>query len=298
MQQVVFDNGCIYYEFKQVMAFSWPEVSFRSIGDLLLISVVAFLLGYFLHKQRRLTQAEREERKRTANILKQEHIRRLNAERESRSLGQRLLTAHEMERARLARELHDDITQRLARLAIDAAQLERSASATTGASNARVMREELVRLSTDVHSLAYRLHPSILEDIGLVEALRAECDHFSRDESLQVGLKVREIPSDPPREAAFALFRIAQEALGNVARHARAFDVTVSLARLDGGLQLVVQDDGVGFDPAQARKRPSLGHACMKERVTLVEGELDIESAPGQGTTIVAWVPLNKLSAS
>jgi len=88
------------------------------------------------------------------------------------------------------------------------------------------------------------------------------------------------------------VFRVAQEALRNAARHAHARTVAVSLRGLDGGVQLAVQDDGCGFDPARQRNRPSLGLASMRERVHLLGGELDVESAPGHGTTIVAWVPL------
>jgi len=97
-----------------------------------------------------------------------------------------------------------------------------------------------------------------------------------------------------PRDTALCLFRVAQEALRNVARHARARRVEVSLRGLDGGLQLAVQDDGAGFDPARGRERPSLGLASMRERVHLLGGELEIESAPGRGTSIRAWVPLEE----
>jgi signal transduction histidine kinase len=152
----------------------------------------------------------------------------------------------------------------------------------------------LVRLSEDVHALSYQLHPSVLEDLGLVAALKAEGEHFTRRESIPVEVKVREIPEPVPRSAALCLFRVAQEALRNVARHARARTVEVSLHGLEGGLQLAVRDDGCGFDPAAQRDRPSLGLASMRERVHLLDGELDIDSAPGHGTTILAWVPLNK----
>ncbi len=131
-------------------------------------------------------------------------------------------------------------------------------------------------------------------NLGLVEALRAECDRFSRRESIPVNVKSREVPREIPREVALCLFRIGQESLRNVARHAHAHAVEVSLAGMDGGLQLSVHDDGIGFNPAQIREHASLGLASMKERVDLVDGELDIESEPGHGTTIVAWVPLKE----
>jgi signal transduction histidine kinase len=110
------------------------------------------------------------------------------------------------------------------------------------------MREELVRLSEDVHALSYRLHSSVLDDLGLVEALRAECDRVARREPMRVNLEARDVPHKLPREAALCLFRVAQETLRNVARHANARTADVSLAVEDAGLRLAVRDDGVGFD--------------------------------------------------
>jgi PAS domain S-box-containing protein len=214
-----------------------------------------------------------------------------------RDLSGRLISAQEEERARLARELHDDITQRLARLAIDVGRCELGTAGIPPAETAREVREGLVRLSEDVHALAYRLHPAVLEDLGLAEALKAEGERFAGRQSIPVHVKLQRIPEPVPREAALCVFRIAQEALRNAARHAQARAVELSLREVDGGLQLAVQDDGCGFDPALERDRPSLGLASMRERVHLLGGELDIDSAPRRGTTIVAWVPLKKGSA-
>lgn len=227
-----------------------------------------------------------------AGLLIQRRRRRL-AEREAESLAGRLITAHEDERRRLARDLHDDLTQRLARLAIDAGKIERGTPASNPDESARSMREELVRLSEDVHSLSYRLHPSLLDDLGLVEALNAECEGFSRRESIPVEFKPRDVPRDVRPETALCLFRVAQESLRNVARHAGANAVEVSLRKVDGGIEMAVRDNGTGFDSAQDRGRHSLGLASMKERVRLLGGELDIDSAPGRGTTVFAWVALH-----
>jgi len=210
-----------------------------------------------------------------------------------RDLSRRLIRAHEEERARLARELHDDLTQRLARLAIDLGRFDPRAGATSAAETIRAVRDGLARLSEDIHALAYRLHPTVLEDLGLTDALRAECGRFARQESLAVDVKLHEVPEDIPNDTALCLFRVAQESLRNVARHARARTVDVSLRALDGGLQLAVRDDGIGFDPVGQRARARLGVASMRERVHLVAGELDIDSAPGRGTTVAAWVPLH-----
>jgi len=217
-----------------------------------------------------------------------------SAEEAIRNVSRQLILAQEDERARLARELHDDVTQRLARVAIDAGRIELTAPTGPTGEMMRHVREDLVRLSEDVHALSYRLHPSLLEDLGLADALQVECDRFSAVSSVSSTLEVRALPDSIPRGAAICLFRVAQEALRNVDRHAQARSVQVTLQGMDGGLQLAVRDDGVGFDPRDTHKRRSLGQASMRERIRLAAGEIDIDTAPGQGTTIVAWVPLKE----
>jgi signal transduction histidine kinase len=217
-------------------------------------------------------------------------IHRRAAEREVRTLSRRLLTAFEDERRRLGRELHDDVSQRLARLAIDAARLERKGPDPTSASDLGAMREEIVSLSGDIHALARRLHPTVLDDLGIVEALRAEAARFSRVESIPVDLRLAEPEGALPEEAALCLYRVAQESLRNVARHAHAQLVEVSLRANDGGCELEVRDDGTGFDP-DARRGAGLGLASMHERMRLVGGRLTVRSSPNRGTAVVAWVP-------
>jgi signal transduction histidine kinase len=151
---------------------------------------------------------------------------------------------------------------------------------------------ELVRLSEDVHALSYRLHPSILDDLGLAEALKAECEQVTRHQPVRVEVEVNQVPEGLPHDVSLCLFRVAQEALRNVARHAKASVATVTLALKDGGLLLAVSDNGIGFDVEATRSRPSLGCASMGERVRLLGGRLGIKSEVGQGTTISAWVPL------
>jgi len=216
---------------------------------------------------------------------------RKRIEEERRDLSRRLIRAHEEERALLARELHDDVTQRLAVLAIEAGRAELGAQDGSQAQAMGSVREGLVRLSEDVHSLAYQLHPSVLEELGLVEALRAECERLGRQRRVDLSLELDPLSAVVGRDAALCLFRVAQEALNNVTRHAGARAASVTLKQMDGGLLLAVRDDGVGFDPASPGTRMSLGLASMRERVWLVNGTLDIESTPGRGTEIIAWVP-------
>ena len=212
----------------------------------------------------------------------------------ARELSGRLINAQEEERSRLARELHDDVTQRLAVLAIEAGRGEQILSSAAGGKAMHAIREGLIRLSEDVHALSSGLHPTMLEDLGLIETLKTECERFGRMASIPVDVKAQEVPDPLPHAVALCLYRIAQEALRNVGRHARASAVQVSLRCLDGGVQLAVRDNGAGFDPAQQRDRPSLGHASMRQRVYQLNGELEVESAPGQGTTVLAWVPLKE----
>jgi len=231
-------------------------------------------------------------------LVHRRRLRRANAERQlaeeaAHVLSGRLINAQEEERCRLSRELHDDVTQRLALLAIDAGRAEGALAKAAGGEAMRAMREGLVRLSEDVHALSYQLHPSILEDLGLSEALKSECKRFAELGSTRVKLQTDGVPESLPQDVALCLFRVAQEALRNIARHAHASQANVSLERLNGGLQLVVDDNGVGFDATRMRNGvPHLGHASMRQRLQLLGGKLHVNGSPGHGTIVSAWVPL------
>ena len=216
--------------------------------------------------------------------------RRRLAESEARHLSGRILTAHEDERCKLARELHDDLSPRLARLAIDAARLQPVTEGPDSGGGV-AMHEELSRLSQDVHGLAYRLHPTALEDLGLGDALRSECERVSKGNGLLVDQQIDALPAGIAPAVTVCLFRVAQEALRNIVRHSGAHSAHVSLAPKDGGLQLLVTDDGGGFEQRIGRSA-GLGIASMRERVREVGGKFSIRSEPGAGTTVQAWVPL------
>jgi signal transduction histidine kinase len=226
-----------------------------------------------------------------------EQQRRRRSEAAAHELSGRLISAQEEERARLARELHDDVTQRLAALALDAGREEHNLPNSAGGTAMRSMREGLARLSSDVHALSYRLHPSILRDLGLRSALISECEHFGQTSSVRIDLHADEVPEQVPPDVALCLFRIAQESLRNIARHASASRAGIRLLRLNDGLQLTVRDNGLGFDPNHHRARASLGLASMRQRVALLGGKLNIESEPLGGTTISAWVPIRQAPA-
>jgi signal transduction histidine kinase/ABC-type uncharacterized transport system substrate-binding protein len=219
---------------------------------------------------------------------------RRRGEDEARDLNGRLITAHEDERARLARALHDDVTQRLALLAIDAARKEKGLGDTVAGQAMRSIRYDLVQLSEDVHALSYALHPAILEDLGLREALKAECARFGAVEGIPTSFRATGDIDESSQALSLCLYRVAQEALRNVARHSGARSVEVQLRAVGSKLELAVEDNGVGFDPIRKQARPSLGLAGMRQRLSLVEGELLIDSAPGGGTSIVARAPLKR----
>jgi len=212
------------------------------------------------------------------------------AEEELHDLSRRLINAQEEERALLARELHDDVSQRLAVLAIDAGLAELAADGSQ-AEALRAIRMGLVSLSDDVHALAYQLHPSVLEELGLVEALRAECERRARQSHVEISMDLGRLSHSAEGDVALCLFRIAQEALNNVTRHAAAHSAGVALRPKGDGLLLEVTDDGVGFAPERLEKGAHLGIVGMRERARLARGSLDIESSPGHGTRVVAWVP-------
>jgi two-component system, NarL family, sensor kinase len=204
-----------------------------------------------------------------------------------RTLAARLLTAQEEERRRLAREMHDDWTQRLAILSFDVAELEKHVGDPAAAHPLlRSMRDRLVSLSEDVHALSRQLHPAILDDLGLAEALRSECAAFSRREGITVAYSVAGGTPTLPRAVALCVYRVVQEALRNLAKHAAVREARVTLATLGPELVLQVCDAGVGFEPRAQRTALGLGLASMEERVRLVRGTLAINSAPGRGTTV------------
>jgi signal transduction histidine kinase len=232
----------------------------------------------------------------TVALLRQ-RISRRRAEEEALTLSGRLIDAHEDERRWLARELHDDITQRLAGLAIDAAKLPGDDLSSSDIDARHSIRGGLAQLSEDIHDLSYRLHPSVLDDLGLVEALKAECDRVARSESVRVDVEADKLPSSLPREAALCLYRVAQEALRNIVRHAKASSAQLSLSLGGGGLRLAVRDNGRGYDPGSQPSGHSLGHASMRERLRLLGGQLEIETGPGRGTTVIAWVPIPEAPA-
>lgn len=233
------------------------------------------------------------DRKRAEDALrrKQEELERSQAELQA--LAGRLLTAQDDERRRISRELHDDVNQRLAMLTLDVeslqARLPRSPRET--AERLAAIRDRLVALSDDVHGLAYGLHPSVLDHLGLEAALRSHVADLRRHDSIRIDLRVGDDIEPLPVDLAACLYRVAQAALRNVVKHAHAGVVVVEVEAVDGGVRLSVADDGVGF-AAPTRSSEGLGIVGMQERVRLVGGRFVLTSRVGEGSRVTVWVPL------
>jgi tetratricopeptide (TPR) repeat protein len=199
-------------------------------------------------------------------------------------------------RRRIARELHDDYCQRLAALALELKAVRRQ----HGDGDARgsaldALGGRLVGLGEDLHGLSHDLHPAVLERLGLAEALRDHCAEIERRHGLPVRLSLRGAEGPFAPEVALGLYRIAQEALANAVRQARAKTARVALRVAVGAVRLTVADDGAGFDPEAARLAGGLGLASVEERARLLGGRCRIASAPGAGTAIEVSVPLHSL---
>jgi eukaryotic-like serine/threonine-protein kinase len=215
---------------------------------------------------------------------------------ELRQFAGRVVASEEEARRRIARELHDDICQRLAALALEVkAARQRLPGGDPPAAWGTALDAlggGLAALGEDLRRLSHDLHPAMLERLGLAEVLRDQCADFERRCGLPVKLSLRDAERPFPPEVALGLYRIAQEALANAARHARARTVHVTLMTAAGAAYLAVADDGAGFDPGEARQGRGLGLASVEERARMLGGRCRIASAPGAGAEIAVTVPL------
>jgi signal transduction histidine kinase len=208
----------------------------------------------------------------------------------SRDSVRRVVEAQELERARLARELHDETGQALTSILLGLKPLEQMADSEEARAAVASVRALVVSTLQDVRRLAVELRPSALDDFGLVPAVERLTETFREQSGLTVDLETQLGEERLAREAETTLYRVIQEALTNIVKHASAGRVSILLQRKDGAVLAVVEDDGSGFDPS-ATRADALGLAGMRERVALAGGRLQVESAPGSGTTLVAEVP-------
>jgi signal transduction histidine kinase len=201
-----------------------------------------------------------------------------------------LIEAQEKERSRIARDLHDDICQRLALLSMEIAAANCDSK---GSSFAKLegIRRHCSEIAADVQSLSHQLHSSALEYLGLTSAVRGFCKEIEKQHGVSIAFSDSHVPKPLPKDVSLCLFRVTQEGIHNAVKYSGSRQYLVNLTGTENNIQLVVQDRGAGFDFEQAKKQRGLGLVSMQERVNLVHGNLSIESTRGMETTIVAVVP-------
>jgi PAS domain S-box-containing protein len=216
------------------------------------------------------------------------------AEEALSSVSRRLIEAQEQERARIARELHDDLSQRMALLQVGIQQFEHSVTrlSSRAREQLRDLAETSAEVSSGIHDLSHQLHPSRLDILGLVTSLRGFCREFSERHKLAVLFVHHDIRQEIPKDVSLCLFRIVEEALQNVVKHSGAEDAKVELSGHDNQIDLCISDSGTGFRPESARVEAGIGLISMRERLRLVGGTLSVESEPSHGTRICVRVPL------
>lgn len=230
-------------------------------------------------------------RKQADEAMKANEAALRNSQKDLQKLAGRLISAQEEELRRLSRELHDDLTQRLAVLAIEAGKLELDLirmpekCPETVHTSAQI-KNQLIKVSEDVHTISRQLHPTILDDLGLVRAIESECSAVMRRHPVEIVFRTENVPDKISNDIGLCLYRVVQEGLRNIAAHSGSKNCEIFLRCDDHSLCLTVSDDGIGFDPLEVRKMPGLGLSSMRERVQLIQGDFSITSQPGKGTLI------------
>lgn len=209
-----------------------------------------------------------------------------------RALPAQILRAQEEERRRIARELHDEAAQSMTSLLVRLRLLEQAKAPEVAQQRVAELRELTTRALDDVRRIAVELRPSVLDDLGLVDALHAHVDALNRAGGMRVELTAEGLDGRLPTDLELAFYRVAQEALTNVRRHAQASRACVRLRRVGAQVVLEVEDDGAGFDPRRPVGADSLGLAGMRERMALIGGDVHVDSALGRGTRVTATADL------
>jgi signal transduction histidine kinase len=262
----------------------WDLYRWRIIGGVVLSVVEALLIVALL--------LERMSRRRAEGVLR-------SSQGELWALTGRLLQAQETERRRIARELHDDLNQSLALLAVELDLLAQSPPGTGAPLEVRVqgLSGRVKQMSSTVHDLSHQLHPTKLEQLGLVAALRGLCGELGPAHGLSIDFAAEGVPTSIPGDTALCLYRIAQEALRNVIKHSGARHARVELRGGPDAVTLRVSDDGSGFDTASVAGKGGLGLVSMRERLRLVGGEISLKSRTSGGTRVEVRTPLGAADA-
>ena len=229
-------------------------------------------------------------------ILAEDITRRKQAEVALAGVSRKLIEAQEQERTRIARELHDDINQRLALLSVELTGAAKTSPVSAAAASLVLSetRERIDDISSDLQSLSRQLHSSQLEYLGIVAAARSHCREVAASQSVEIDFHGDDLRTPVSREASLCLFRILQEALHNAVKHSKVRHFEARLSCSEDYIQLTVSDHGVGFDPEAALKTVGLGLISMRERVRFLNGVISVESKPAQGTTVRVQIPLER----
>jgi signal transduction histidine kinase/sugar lactone lactonase YvrE len=268
----------------------WATWWFRGLALTLLVGCAMGAYAWrvsSLRRQQRALEAEIAERKLVEEALRASH-------RRIQDLAGRLISAQEEERARIARELHDDVTQQLSALSIALSSLKRKLPSDLADGNPELasLQQQALAASETIRNLSHELHPHVLQHFGLVPTLRGGCAEFARLKQIDVAFHADDGLQAIPADIGLCLYRVVQEALHNTARHANARRIEVALTSSgDGTLDLRIADDGRGFDATDAQKRRGLGLISIDERVRLVGGGVQLRSQPGHGTELRVRVP-------
>jgi signal transduction histidine kinase len=259
----------------------WNEYKGYILGGLAIVLGQAALVGALLVQRSRRRQAE-------GRVLGREAELRVSYER-IRDLGTRLLNSQEEERSRIARELHDDVSQQVALLAFDLELLNNSVDGEAGALVDGAMGRAQ-GIARSVHDLSHRLHPAKLRLVGLVAALNGLQKELSRP-GTTITFDHTDVPATLPFDLTLSLFRVVQEAIQNALKYSRASEVSVHLKGTRDHVALTIVDDGVGFDVERAWGK-GIGLISMRERLESIGGRLEIRSKPGAGTRLEVTVPI------
>jgi len=225
-------------------------------------------------------------------IFSEDITHRKQAEEAFLGMSRKLIEAQEQERSRIGRELHDDIGQRLALLAVKLQQLQANSLILPDVRSCiGELKKQTSEIATDLQSLSHELHSAKLQYLGIAVAMRGFCREFGEQQKVDIDFQTNDLPSPVPPDIALCFFRVLQEALHNSAKHSGVRHFEVRLWGTSDGIHLTVADSGAGFDRETGMKSTGLGLTSMQERLRLVGGTLSIESRPRRGTTIYARVP-------
>ena len=279
----------------------WPVFS-QKLGEVLTEGSLQRLEKRCLHKSGRIVCTES-----TASVIRSpdgdpkylvagvlDVTKRKEAEEALSTINRRLIEAQEQERTRIARDLHDDINQRIAMLAIELDELKQDPriSAPEVRSLLNGLGERLSELGMEIQEMAHRLHSSKLEYLGIVVAMQAFCTEFAEHQKVKIDFRHNDVPKALPQDISLCLFRVLQEAMSNAMKHSGVLHFEVVLVGTVDQLHLTVADHGAGFDVQTVVSRGGLGLTSMRERVRLLNGTFAIDSKPMAGTTVHVWVPL------